>query len=161
MMVMFMCKLPHQLIYVVQAVMLQNTGKELLKLKNKVRFILAVISGDIIANNRKRAELFLELKQKGYEPFPKRKNTAKEVDEENDYEYLLAMPIGTLTLEKVQELVARQKKLEDELESLGKATPEILWMRDLAALENELDVIKQCLSLIFSSMLCALLLITN
>ncbi|XP_073354928.1 uncharacterized protein [Aegilops tauschii subsp. strangulata] len=50
------------------------------------------------------------------------------------------MVIGTLTLEKVQELVARQKKLEDELESLGKATPEILWLRDLAALENELDV---------------------
>ncbi|KAF7063584.1 hypothetical protein CFC21_070099 [Triticum aestivum] len=122
-------------------VMLENIGKELLKPKNQVRFILAVISGDIVVNNRKRAELFLELKQKGYEPFPKRKNTAKEVDEENDYEYPLAMPIGTLSLEKVQELVARQKKLEDELESLGKATPEILWMRDLAALENELDVL--------------------
>ena len=65
---------------------------------------------------------------------------AKEVDEEDDYEYLLALAIGTLTLEKVQELVARQKKLEDELESLGKTTPEILWLRDLAALEKELDV---------------------
>nr|XP_045084453.1 uncharacterized protein LOC123493985 [Aegilops tauschii subsp. strangulata] len=121
-------------------VMLENIGKELLKPKNQVRFILAVISGDIVVSNRKRSELFLELKHKGYEPLPKRKNTAKEVDEENDYEYLLAMPIGTLTLEKVQELVARQKKLEDELESLGKATPEILWLRDLAALEKELDV---------------------
>ncbi|XP_044396165.1 DNA topoisomerase 2-like [Triticum aestivum] len=122
-------------------VMLENIGKELLKPKNQVRFILAVISGDIVVSNRKRSELFLELKHKGYEPLPKRKNTAKEVDEENDYEYLLAMPIGTLTLEKVQELVARQKKLEDELESLGKATPEILWLRDLAALEKELDVL--------------------
>ncbi|XP_044400904.1 DNA topoisomerase 2-like [Triticum aestivum] len=135
--------------------------RKLLKPKNQVRFILAVNSGDIVFNNKKRAELFLELKQKGYKPFPekkiaakepfpkkkvtakepflKKKVKAKEVDEEDGYEYLLAMVIGTLTLEKVQELVARQKKLEDELESLGKATPEILWLRDLAALENELD----------------------
>ncbi|XBI78676.1 hypothetical protein VPH35_088327 [Triticum aestivum] len=134
-------------------VMLNNIGKELLKPKNQVRFILAVNSGDIVFNNKKRAELFLELKQKGYErfpnkiiaakePFPKNKTMAKEqVDEEDDYEYLLALAIGTLTLEKVQELVARQKKLEDELESLGKTTPEILWLRDLAALEKELDVL--------------------
>ncbi|XP_037437693.1 DNA topoisomerase 2-like [Triticum dicoccoides] len=144
-------------------VMLNNIGKELLKPKNQVRFILAVNSGDIVFNNKKRAELFLELKQKGYERFPnkiiaakepfpknktmakerlqKKKTMAKEVDEEDDYEYLLALAIGTLTLEKVQELVARQKKLEDELESLGKTTPEILWLRDLAALEKELDVL--------------------
>ena len=99
--------------------MLKNIGKELLKPKNKVRFILAVISGDIIVNNRKRAELFLELKQKGYEPFPENLFTSEpvpagsteEVDEENDYEYLLEMEIRTLTLEKVRELLAEQKKL--------------------------------------------------
>ncbi|XP_073354930.1 DNA topoisomerase 2-like [Aegilops tauschii subsp. strangulata] len=124
-----------------KAVMLKNIGKELLKPKNQVRFILAVISGDIVVNNRKRAELFLELKQKGYQPFPQKKVVANEVDEESNYEYLLAMPIGNLTLEKVQELLAEQKKLEDEHEFLGKATPEILWLRDLDALEKELDVL--------------------
>ena len=41
--------------------MLQNIGEELLKLKNKVRFILAIISGDIEVGKRKRAEQFLEL----------------------------------------------------------------------------------------------------
>lgn len=80
--------------------MLKNLGKELLRPKNQVRFIFVVISGDIVVNNRKRAELFLELKQKGYEPSPMRRNTANEVDEENDYEYVLAMAIGTLTLER-------------------------------------------------------------
>ncbi|XP_044386932.1 DNA topoisomerase 2-like [Triticum aestivum] len=124
-----------------KAVMLKNIGKELLKPKNQVRFILAVISGDIVVNNRKRSELFLELKQKGYQPFPQKKVTANEVDEESNYEYLLAMPIGNLTLEKVQELLAEQKKLEDEHEFLGNATPEILWLRDLDALEKELDVL--------------------
>ncbi|KAI4988050.1 hypothetical protein ZWY2020_029680 [Hordeum vulgare] len=51
------------------------------------------------------------------------------------------MPIGTLSLDRVQELVARQKKLEEELESMDKTTPKILWLRDLAALEKELDVL--------------------
>ena len=46
--------------------------------KNKVRFILAVNSGDIVFNNKKRAELFLELKQKGYERFPNKIIAAKE-----------------------------------------------------------------------------------
>uniref|UniRef100_A0A453T0C0 DNA topoisomerase (ATP-hydrolyzing) n=2 Tax=Aegilops tauschii subsp. strangulata TaxID=200361 RepID=A0A453T0C0_AEGTS len=138
-----------------EAVMLQNIGEELLMLKNKVRFILAVISGDIKLFKRNRAERFLELKQKGYEPFPKRNITpdpvavggATEVDEgihASDYEYLIAMAVGgTFTPEKVQELIAQQKKLEDEAESLGKATPKTLWLRDLDALEKELDVIKQ------------------
>ncbi|XBI13016.1 DNA topoisomerase 2-like isoform X1 [Aegilops tauschii subsp. strangulata] len=136
-----------------EAVMLQNIGEELLMLKNKVRFILAVISGDIKLFKRNRAERFLELKQKGYEPFPKRNITpdpvavggATEVDEgihASDYEYLIAMAVGgTFTPEKVQELIAQQKKLEDEAESLGKATPKTLWLRDLDALEKELDVI--------------------
>ncbi|KAF6995935.1 hypothetical protein CFC21_012354 [Triticum aestivum] len=139
-------------------VMLENMGIELLKYKNKVRFILAVISGDIIVNNRKRAELFQELKQKKYDPFPKKKPTAEpvavgstEVDEENDespaeaaasdYEYLLAMSIGTLTMEKVKELIAQQDKVEEDLNILSNTEPNTLWLRDLDALEKELDVL--------------------
>ncbi|KAM3272077.1 hypothetical protein ACQJBY_042335 [Aegilops geniculata] len=143
-------------------IMLQNIGNEILKLKNKVRFILAVISQDIIVNNRKTAELFLELKQKGYEPFTENFSTSEpvpvggtEVDEENeespveaaagvtasDYEYLLAVAIFTFTEEKAQELIAQMNKLEAESESLGKATPEILWLGELDALDKELDVL--------------------
>ncbi|KAM3193856.1 hypothetical protein ACQJBY_070474 [Aegilops geniculata] len=62
-----------------EVVMLQNIGEELLMLKNKLRFILAVISGDIKLFKRNRTERFLELKQKGYEPFPKRNITAEPV----------------------------------------------------------------------------------
>mgnify|MGYP001008612529 CR=1 FL=1 len=67
----------------------------------------------------------------------------------SEYEYLLAMTDGTLTPEKIQELIALQKNLEDKVESLCKTTPETLWLRDLDALEKELDVIKQCFSLMF------------
>ena len=42
---------------------------ELLKVENKVRFILAVVNGEIIVSNRKRADLFVELQRKGFTPF--------------------------------------------------------------------------------------------
>lgn len=136
---------------------------DLLKLDNKVRFILGVVDGSIIVSNRKRAELFLELQAKGFTPFPKKAKNAElavagatedaEETEENsevvstkgvvkasDYEYLLSLAIGTLTLEKVQELCADRDKLNQEVDDLRKATPKSLWLKDLDALEKELDV---------------------
>ncbi|KQK00888.1 DNA topoisomerase 2 isoform X2 [Brachypodium distachyon] len=142
--------------------MLKNMRVELLKLENRVRFIRSVISGDIKVNNRKRAELFLELKEKNFDAFPKKKNKtepvavgAEEEDEENeespaedtdgvlggDYEYLLSMAIGTLTLEKVKQLIAQKDNLVNEVERLSKTDPKSLWVKDLDALEKELDVL--------------------
>ncbi|XP_038974184.1 DNA topoisomerase 2-like [Phoenix dactylifera] len=141
--------------------LLDNLELDLLKLDNKVRFILGVVRGEIIVNNRKRADLFLELQQKGFAPFPKKSKgidaaiagaTVEEDGNEEspevvngggakatDYEYLLSMAIGTLTWEKVQELCAERKKLEDEVEELRKSSPRDLWTRDLDAFERELD----------------------
>uniref|UniRef100_A0A7N0T385 DNA topoisomerase 2 n=1 Tax=Kalanchoe fedtschenkoi TaxID=63787 RepID=A0A7N0T385_KALFE len=138
-------------------VMLGNLENELLKLDNKVRFILNVVEGKIIVNNRRRAELFLELKQKGFTPFPKKKTLEEVIDNENedadssedtevakgvqasDYEYLLSMAIGTLTLEKVQELCAERDKLNTEVNELRGSSPKSLWLKDLDALEKQLD----------------------
>lgn len=56
-----------------------------------------------------------------------------------DFEYLVGMPISTLTAEKIAEL----KKLNDvklaELADLKKTKPETIWQRDLTALEECLD----------------------
>lgn len=145
-----------------QKALLDNLELDLRKLDNKVRFILGVVRGEIIVNNRKRADLFLELQQKGFAPFPKKSKgidasvgeaTVEEDGNEEspevvnggaraatDYEYLLSMAIGTLTWEKVQELCAERKKLEDEVEELRKSSPRDLWMKDLDAFERELDV---------------------
>ncbi|KAK9128716.1 hypothetical protein Syun_017513 [Stephania yunnanensis] len=144
-------------------VLLESLELELLKLDNKVRFILGVVKGEIIVSNRKRAELFMELHQKGFTPFPKKTKkveaavagAAEDADESeespevlrksgvqaSDYDYLLLMAIGTLTLEKVQELCAEKDKLTDQVEELRGASPRSLWKKDLDALENELDVL--------------------
>ncbi|RWW84684.1 hypothetical protein BHE74_00006692 [Ensete ventricosum] len=137
---------------------------KLLKLDNQVRFILGVVSGEIIVNNRKRADLFLELQQKGFTPMPKKTKgidaaaaEATEDEEEDeqkeespeagkrgvkasDYEYLMSMPIGSLTLEKVQELCAEKDKLDGEVDELRRTSPRSLWLKELDALEEELDV---------------------
>ncbi|XP_058071394.1 DNA topoisomerase 2-like isoform X2 [Magnolia sinica] len=42
-------------------VMLDNLEIKLLRLSNKVRFIIGVVEGEIIVSNRKRADLVLEL----------------------------------------------------------------------------------------------------
>lgn len=153
---------------------------ELLRIENKVKFILGVVKGEIIVNNRKRAELLLELKNKGFTPFPKKKpveavvadstddaDDSEESPEESsrgvrasDYDYLLSMAIGTLTLEKVQELCADRDKLNAEVEDMRNATPKHLWMKDLDVLDKQLDVCH--LKYLFSNFLvCLPLLILN
>ncbi|KAH6759755.1 topoisomerase II [Perilla frutescens var. frutescens] len=125
--------------------------KEMLKCDNKCRFIQCVVEGSIIVSNRKRADLFLELKAKGFTPLPKKENTAEvsvagstddaEESEENsevaigDYDYLLSLAIGTLTLEKMQELLAERERRAREVEDLKQTSLKSLWMRDLDALE--------------------------
>ncbi|XP_059649125.1 DNA topoisomerase 2 [Cornus florida] len=137
-------------------VMLDNLEMDLLKLENKVRFILGVVNEEIIVRNRKNAELFLELREKGFTPFPNKSKKsvepavagatedAEEIDENSevqasDYEYLLSMQIVTLTYEKVLKISAERDKLNKEVDDLRKATPKSLWIKDLENLEIQLD----------------------
>ncbi|XP_050269217.1 calreticulin-3-like [Quercus robur] len=146
--------------------LLNKREMELLKLENKVRFILAVVKGEIIVSNRKRADLFVELQTKGFTPFPKKTKAvepevagATDDTEEtevkspadsssngvqiSDYEYLLAMAIGSLTIEKVQELCAERDKVNKEVDDLRKETPKSFWRTDLDALEGQLDELER------------------
>ncbi|KAL0397587.1 UNVERIFIED_CONTAM: DNA topoisomerase 2 [Sesamum calycinum] len=132
-------------------VLLANLENDMLKCENKCRFIQCVVEGSIIVSNRRRADLFLELKEKGFTPFPKKKTAAElaiagsldesEETEENtsasDYDYLLSLAIGTLTAEKIQELRAERDKLMQEVEDLKSATVKSLWINDLNALESK------------------------
>jgi DNA topoisomerase-2 len=77
-----------------------------------VRFILAVIRGDVVINNRRRKDIIAELKSKNFVAFPSKPTKAaadkgdddessQESGEASDYDYLLRMPLWNLTLEKV------------------------------------------------------------
>ncbi|KAH7659032.1 DNA topoisomerase type IIA protein [Dioscorea alata] len=144
--------------------LLDSLEFELMKLDNRVRFILGVVRNEIIVSNRKKADLLIELREKGFTPIRKENKGIEaavagamvdsEENEESsedspeivrggvrasDYDYLLSMAIGTLTLEKVQELIANKNKLEADVEELKCATVMSLWSTDLEAFEGMLD----------------------
>lgn len=112
-----------------QKYLIDTLSKQLSKLDNQVRFILAVIKKELVVSNRKKTELLAELEKKGFDKF---ENDAKDKksrlsgkkaakgtdgDDEDDgddegstkqskktetgYNYLLTMPIWNLTAERV------------------------------------------------------------
>eukprot|EP00435_Cladocopium_sp_Y103_P008228 s2321_g2.t1 len=56
-----------------------------------------------------------------------------------DFEYLVGMPISTLTAEKVAKLMQEQEKKAQELQTLKRKKPSDLWLEDLEVLETALD----------------------
>jgi DNA topoisomerase-2 len=126
------------------------------------------VNGEIIVSNRKKAELLIELKQKGFTPMPRKGKSAEPqvagANDDNsdgqedgeqetvsrpvnvegatwgDYEYLLSLPIGTLTLESVQKLLDEKAEKEKEYEILMGTPTKSLWLKDLDDFEKKLDV---------------------
>jgi DNA topoisomerase-2 len=112
--------------------LINKLANEWTKLDNQVRFILAVVKEEIIIRNRKRADLLQELIDKKFDQFigdkkvesksivkvededeegssesedESDKNSKKKVKElKSGYDYLLKMPLWSLTLEKVLNL---------------------------------------------------------
>eukprot|EP00898_Chlorokybus_atmophyticus_P003597 jgi/Chlat1/4238/Chrsp27S04322 len=150
--------------------------EELRKLDNRVRFILAVVQKELEIRNRKKEELLKELKQRKFDPFPKQqtaKNIAAAAEGEDDadsvdgeesseaaggradYDYLLSMPLWSLTHEKVcdcmnqaarkevngmvAELLKQKEQVEGELALLQATTSKQMWTQDLDAFMVALD----------------------
>jgi len=77
-----------------------------------------VVKGSLVVSNKKKADIVQELTDRGYTALSskelKQKREKEEGEEENDdesgpkrnYDYLLSMPILSLTLEKVKSLQA-------------------------------------------------------
>eukprot|EP00971_Amphidinium_carterae_P000865 16916-Amphidinium_carterae.1 len=55
---------------------------------------------------------------------------------QKDFEYLLGMPISTLTAEKVEELLRNRDAKISELKAVERKSIEVMWMEDLDALEK-------------------------
>ena len=134
-------------------------------LRNKVRFILAVLSEELVVHNRKKAELLAQLVEDGYdavipESCKKPKTAAnadddasddeeapKAVEEPDDlktlakgYDYLLSMRLWALTRERVDALRGELSEKDAELRTLQATATTDLWLTDLQALEEQLDV---------------------
>lgn len=82
------------------------------KLENRVRFVTEIIEGKLIVQNRKKVDLIQDLKKRGYHAILKSGiiETGDEDEDADDssaennhgYDYLMSMPIWSLTMEKVR-----------------------------------------------------------
>lgn len=117
---------------------------DLEKLNNKVRFINGIVSGNLVVQNKKKVEIIKTLRENDFKPIFKAKSAIHagdvdaintEDDESNTdnhgYDYLLSLPIWSLTAEKVEKLVDERDKKREELDDLLSTTPKKLWLRDL------------------------------
>lgn len=134
---------------------LSELQKELEKLSNQARFIQMIIDGSLVISKKKKSVLVNELKEKGFKPIAKVVEAAKlgedepvvEEGEEADnretevlsssYDYLLGMPMWSLTQERVERLRRQIGDREMEVDALIKLSKEDIWNRDLDDFINE------------------------
>ena len=89
------------------------------KLTNQARFVQMIVKKELSVSGRKKADIVVELRKKGFRPFPKLTKAKAAGEEEevfdadpeeeeaatgasSDYDYLLGMAIWSLTHEKVR-----------------------------------------------------------
>ncbi|EKV07062.1 DNA topoisomerase 2 [Penicillium digitatum] len=133
---------------------LSNLQRELEKLSNQARFVQMIIDGKLVISKKKKPVLITELKEKGFKPIAKVAEAAKmgedeavveegleEGEDESDdpnaevlsssFDYLLGMPMWSLTQERVEKLRSQIGEKETEVDVLIKLSKEDIWNRDL------------------------------
>ena len=118
--------------------------QEVLMTSTRARFILDVINEKIKIRNIPKREVIAQLDKLEYPLMidgslvEQDKLTQTQIDDDvGSYDFLISMPIYSLTKEKVEELLKEKEKHIQELETLRQKTDKILWEEDLAVFENE------------------------
>mgnify|MGYP002701237826 CR=1 FL=1 len=60
------------------------------------------------------------------------------IDNDDKYDYLLGMPLSSLTRDNIDKLLKQQESLQQEVDILTKTTPEDIWLTDLTKLNENL-----------------------
>ena len=95
-------------------------------LSYKVKFILMVVQKQLKINNRKKDIIEKDLVNNKFPKFGKNIN-----DENKTYDYLLGMPIYSLTYEKIEELKNQMKNKDIEYNQLNNKKSIDLWKEEL------------------------------
>jgi DNA gyrase/topoisomerase IV subunit A len=106
---------------------IDTLNQELTVLSNKARFVKDIIEGKLKVNNVPRKEIILYLQTADF-------------DEVNgSYQYLLSMPIYSLTKETYEDLLSSVFQKEKELEEIKKKEPIQMYREDLQELKKALQ----------------------
>lgn len=103
--------------------LISKSKEDLNIIKSKLIFIKGVIDNSILVSKKSKDQIVKQLKE------------IKDIVLVNDsYDYLLKMPIYSLTTEKIKELNELYKKTEISLKELSNSTIEDIWIKDLEEL---------------------------
>jgi DNA topoisomerase-2 len=101
---------------------------ELMVLSNKARFIKMIIDGKLKINNVPKKTIIEILEKERF-------------DLVNDsYNYLLSLPIHTLTKERYEELLSQESDKKKELEKVKKSDPKDMYKKDLQDLKKSVKL---------------------
>ena len=107
---------------------LESLSKTLNKVSNKARFIKENLNNTIDLRGMKNEKVYSLLREKKYIV----------IDNDDKYEYLLGMPLSSVTRENIDKLLKQQESFQQEVDILTKTTPEDIWLADLTKLKENL-----------------------
>ena len=107
--------------------MIEALERELMLLSNKARYIKENLDGTIDLRKKKKDEVIEMLENKGYNI----------IDDDEDYKYLVKMPMDSVTEENVERLNKEHGNKEIELETIKTTTVNKMWLGELAKLSQE------------------------
>jgi DNA topoisomerase-2 len=121
------------------------------KIGEKIRFITYINddSHELKVQKKKKVEILQLLDKyqfKKYSPTDQKGDMIKDEDNENEitdkmtYDYLLRMPIYSLTFEQIEKLKKEQDQLQSQLDKLTVTTIHQLWIDDLKDLKAQLII---------------------
>jgi DNA topoisomerase-2 len=101
--------------------------KELVVLSNKAKYITENLNGTIDLRKKKKEQVTTMLEQKGYD----------KVEGDEDYKYLVKMPMDSVTEENVEKLLKEKGNKEVELEQVKNTTINKMWTSELNNLREQ------------------------
>jgi DNA topoisomerase-2 len=101
--------------------------KELVILSNKARYIQELLDDTIDLRKKKKAEIIGMLEEKGYDV----------VEDDNEFKYLIKMPMDSVSEENVEKLNREHKDKSDELLRIKETSEQQMWLAELENLEQE------------------------
>lgn len=107
--------------------LMKELERELRLLSNRAKYIKYILDDKLDLRKKEKSVIIKILKEYEFDM----------MDEDEDYKYLLKMPMDSVTEENVARLLKEKGDKEVELEGLQKKSNENLWMEDIVELENE------------------------
>lgn len=122
--------------------LLNKMMKDVDILEWKVKFILDFINETIIINNKRKNEIVEQLRDNNYPTLKEIYKKYGEVDDD-EYQYLLKMPIYNLTKDKIDELQAELEDKKRNHKNLEEKDENTLWNNDLSELNVYFETSKK------------------